>query len=157
MEEKKVEFSSLLGLVINKIEFSLKDDDSIKLGETKHTRYDGSQYSVGISSNLVFHTNDGIYYFDPEGDCCAHIYLEDIIGDVKDLLDTPVLQAEKIESDQVSKEEYDKIVDGQWDVSVWCFYKLVTINGYVTFRILDHNNGYYSTSLDFKKLPMDKF
>ena len=81
-------------------------------------------------------------------DCCASCTIEDIIGDPSDLLNSPILEAEEVESDQNPegfKDEYQ-------DSFTWTFYKLSTIKGSVTLRWYGSSNGYYSESVTFDKV-----
>ena len=120
-------FEDLKGKVLSKIEN--KDDDE-----------------------LIFTLNTGEKYkLYHEQDCCESVYIEEIIGDLKDLINTPILLAEEVvhEHDATPKgiepkECYD-------DSFLWTFYKLVTINGAVTIRWLGQSNGYYSESVSFAK------
>lgn len=62
----------------------------------------------------------------PPNDC--HIWVESVVGDINDLLYTPLLMAEESSS-----------VDGV----TWTFYKFATIKGYVDIRFCGESNGYY--------------
>ena len=85
-----------------------------------------------------------------EQDCCEDVRIEDIIGDLDDLLFAPLLMAEEVKSHE---NPLDYIVSeyGQ-DSFTWTFYKFATIKGYVTIRWYGESNGYYSESVDFIKL-----
>lgn len=100
---------------------------------------------------LVFYTSDGERYIMHHfQDCCEDVYIEDINGDLDDLLGSPILQAEQVVSQ-------DETPDGVKQPSsqesyTWTFYKFATIHGYVTIRWFGSSNGYYSESVNFGKL-----
>jgi hypothetical protein len=92
---------------------------------------------------LKFHTKEGeIYRMYHEQDCCEHVYIEDIIGDLDDLIDSPITMAEQISEDRPPLDEDEESY-------TWTFYKFATIKGYVTIRWYGSSNGYYSESVDF--------
>jgi len=79
-------------------------------------------------------------------DCCEHVYIESIVGDLEDLKDSPLLQAEVVSNgDGPALSEYT-------DCYEWTFYKFATIKGSVTIRWYGESNGYYSTSVNFREL-----
>lgn len=92
---------------------------------------------------LVF-TMDGGYKFTLYHiqDCCEHVYLSDICGNLEDLMGTPLLQAEETTHDASDEEETTD------NSATWTFYKLATIKGVVTLRWVGQSNGYYSESVD---------
>jgi hypothetical protein len=79
-------------------------------------------------------------------DCCEHVSIEDIEGDLDDLIGTRILQSEVSTQDATTNE------DGYDDSATWTFYKLATVKGYVTIRWFGSSNGYYSESADFAKI-----
>lgn len=98
-------------------------------------------------SQLIFTLANGEkYQLYHNQDCCESVYIEDINGDLLDLVGTPLLQAEEACSDQ-NPEDITK--EYQDDSFTWTFYKLATIKGYVTIRWYGESNGYYSESVDF--------
>ncbi|PRT05221.1 hypothetical protein C6352_26460 [Bacillus thuringiensis] len=97
-----------------------------------------------IPDELSFHTSDGeVYKMYHEQDCCESVGIEEIIGDLDDLISSPITMAEEISQDGP---------DDDWGSSTWTFYKLSTNKGYVTLRWLGESNGYYSESVDFVKV-----
>jgi hypothetical protein len=92
------------------------------------------------NDELTFKTSDGkTYRMFHDQDCCETVYIEDIVGNLADLLNSPVLMAEEVSEDDENASE----------VGTWTFYKFATIKGYVTIRWYGSSNGYYSTSVDF--------
>jgi hypothetical protein len=77
--------------------------------------------------------------------CCESVQLEDVAGDIADLIGTPILKAECVSNAATSEE-----VVGE--CGTWTFYKLSTINGSVTLRWLGRSNGYYSEDVNFEEL-----
>ena len=76
-------------------------------------------------SDLVrFLTTDGnIYKLTHIQDCCESVQIEDIIGDINDIIGSEILVAEEVEgSTSEDKEEPSESY-------TWTFYKLDTIKG----------------------------
>lgn len=82
-------------------------------------------------------------------DCCEDVRIEDVIGDLNDLVGSPIVMAEEATSEE-NPEDITK--DNEHDSFTWTFYKLATVKGYVTVRWYGESNGYYSESVDFIKL-----
>lgn len=78
-------------------------------------------------------------------DCCESVTIEDVCGDLRDLVGSPILLAEEATSG-----ENPEGVTKEWqDSFTWTFYRLATVKGYVTIRWYGESNGYYSESVDF--------
>lgn len=98
--------------------------------------------------SMEFVTDAGTYRMYHSQDCCESVSIEDIAGDLNDLIGNPILQAEEVVSNEnpSDKKEYEA------DSFTWTFYKLATIKGSVTIRWYGTSNGYYSEGVDFYKL-----
>ena len=93
---------------------------------------------------LRFTLNTGeVYEFYHEQDCCESVYIEDIEGDLADLVGFPIELAEEAVN-------YDD--DTCSESCTWTYYRFRTVKGSVTVRWLGESNGYYSESVDFRKV-----
>jgi len=106
---------------------------------------------VDIKNNgdaeIIFKLDNGErYLMHHDQDCCEHVYIEDIIGDLNDLLNTPILLAEEVSNTELPMLECSD------ESYTWTFYKLGTIKGYVTIRWYGSSNGYYSESVNLEKI-----
>ena len=79
-------------------------------------------------------------------DCCEEVYIENVAGDINDLVGSPILIAEEATNDDNIDRKLGLGDDGYF---TWTFYKLATIKGYVDIRWYGTSNGYYSESVDF--------
>lgn len=107
---------------------------------------------------LIFIVNDGTQYIMYHGqDCCESVSIEDINGDLNDLIGTPILIAEEVFNyEPTSDEDIERTKEANdWGSCTWTFYKLATIKGYVDIRWFGESNGYYSESVDFIQVGVD--
>jgi len=115
----------LLGKTLNKIDV---------LQRNSSDRWEAGDY-------IVFATDDGkVYKMYHEQDCCEYVHIEDIVGDVQDLVGSPITMTDEV---------INKTRDDDDESTTWTFYKLATVKGYVTIRWHGSSNGYYSESVDF--------
>lgn len=98
------------------------------------------------NEELIFTLKGGNYYrMYHDQNCCEGVSIEDIAGDLNDLLDTPITMA-------VESTNTDNRMGRELDSFTWTFYNLATIKGYVNIRWLGESNGYYSESVTISKV-----
>lgn len=120
-------FSDLVGKVLTKIKGAIGDDSM------KFVCSDGTQYQL-------WHQQD----------CCEGVSIEDICGDLNDLIGSPIVVAE--ESTSGDNPPGVDMESRYQDSFTWTFYKLDTAKGGVTIRWYGESNGYYSESVDFDEV-----
>lgn len=104
----------------------------------------------GGSEEVIFITSDGVYKMEHILDCCESVNIEDICGDVKDLVDATIIHFEE-RSGETSKDEEDE--HGEYgDSCTYTFYDIQTDKGCVNIRWFGTSNGYYSEIPQFNKL-----
>ena len=94
--------------------------------------------------DLLFETANGErFMFSHQQDCCERVDINDITGDLEDLVGEPLLMAEEVQGEtpvDFNEREYESVT--------WTFYKFATRKGYVDVRWLGESNGYYSEGVD---------
>ena len=99
---------------------------------------------------MFFSTTDGEIFVLYNDDECASCDIVDIVGDLQDLIGTPLLMAEEVTNESDVNPPGVEIPDRQ-DSFTWTFYKLATIKGYVTLSWYGTSNGYYNESVSFRQ------
>lgn len=126
---------------------------------------------LGVTLKAINDSDDQIDFVAVDGrmwqmhhrqDCCEHVYVESITGDLKDLIDAPILVAEESSSDRLPDKPINELVadlilnvpeaESSDESQTWTFYKLATHKGYVDIRWYGSSNGYYSESVDFERI-----
>lgn len=102
------------------------------------------------NEELWFDCTDGTKYkMYHSQDCCEGVYIEDIIGNLDNLIGTPILKASE---DTNSENNPEGIKKEHQESFTWTFYNISTIKGNVTIRWYGESNGYYSESVDFEEI-----
>lgn len=120
---------------------SVSDLSGKTLIKCEQSTSDGEDY-------IIFETDSGDKYkMHHSQSCCEDVHIEDIAGDLRDLVGSPLIIARE---DTNNSPEY-ALDPNSATQDEWTFYNFATQKGYVTIRWYGSSNGYYSTSVDFKK------
>ncbi len=117
---KRMEFEELVGKVFTKVE--------------------RVEYKSRTEA-LLFHSDNG-HVFEQlhDQDCCEEVWIEEIIGDLDDLVGSPIIRAtEDTDGDGPA-------LEGSDESYTWTFYNIATVKGHVTIRWYGTSNGYYGES-----------
>ena len=97
----------------------------------------------GTESILFIDKDDIEYEMFHDYDCCENVYIEDICGDINNLIGSKIIMAEEVINRDLSPlNKFDESY-------TWTFYKFATVKGYVTIRWYGESNGYYNEEVDF--------
>jgi hypothetical protein len=100
-----------------------------------------SQQPYG-EDEILFTTTEGkTYKMYHSHDCCEDVSIEEIHGDLEDLVGNPIEVAEERTSEDFLQTDAES--------QLWTFYEFRTIKGSVTIRWYGTSNGYYSEGVDF--------
>ena len=103
---------------------------------------------------IVFVTSEGERFrLCHEQDCCESVYIEDIAGDLNDLVGAPLSMAEEVSN----ADDPPVASDYSPDSYTWTYFKFATIKGYVTIRFYGTSNGYYSESAHLYRIDKNGF
>lgn len=96
-------------------------------------------------------TNGGKYKLYHRQDCCEEVRIEDICGDLNDLIGSEIVQAEE-NSNNDNPEGFKAFVNEYQESFTWTYYRIATAKGQVVIRWYGESNGYYSESVDWTKI-----
>lgn len=104
---------------------------------------------------ILFTTSDGEQYqMWHSQDCCENVNIDDIVGNLSDLVGAPLLIAR--EDSNVPKEGQIYNAGTEYvytdESFTWTFYNFATVKGYVTIKWYGSSNGYYSEGVDFDRI-----
>ena len=105
---------------------------------------------VGSEELILRFSDFSVYKLWHNQDCCEGVDIQDICGDLNDLIGEPLVVAEQAESG----DRWEGLPE-YGDSWTWTFYRLATRKGMVVIRWLGQSNGYYSESVDFERLSSD--
>lgn len=108
---------------------------------------------IGIyydEENFQILTDDGVYAFYHEQDCCESVNLTQVDGISDKIIGSRIVIAEV-----VTKTGEDGVIDtDEYDSVTWSFYKIGTNKGMIDFRWQGESNGYYSETVDLVKIEV---
>jgi len=112
---------------------------------------------VGDASDdrIAFVEDDGTKWtmYHPQG-CCESVTIDDINGELNDLVGEPILVAEKRSHNLSLDDAKIGADDGtDRDTQTWTFYTFATTKGWVTIRWYGASNGHYSEEVEFDRSP----
>ena len=137
--------------MIEKVEMNMKKQD---LG-VWHERYRNScdikdmvgKKITGIyydEENFQIRTDDCVYAFYHNQDCCESVYLTQVDGISDKIIGSRIVMAEEVVDEK----------DTEYGHITWTFYKIGTTKGIIDFRFQGESNGYYSESVDLIKIEV---
>lgn len=130
--EEDIDISDLVGKTVASIDVV---DDPKKDNQIIFKCIDGSEY-------IMHHVKD----------CCESVYIEDICGDINDLIGVPIVRAEEVSNEPEPVSELSE----DYESYTWTFYKFAA-KADVTIRWFGSSNGYYSESVYFVQTKEPRF
>lgn len=124
----KVEFKDIIG----------KTFTTVTVGKERQRICYNEEYRDYIHFNLE--GSNGYYKMHHIQDCCEDVYMKQIDGDIEDITNSIIINAEEVTSS--TKDD-----DGE---NQYTFYKIFTAKGDVTISWYGESNGHYSISVDFE-------
>lgn len=93
--------------------------------------------------SISFEDGTSIMFYH-EQDCCERVSIDDVCGDIKEMVGQKLLKCSYTTNhDESAKSEYD-------DSYTWTFYHFATRKGYVDMKWYGTSNGYYSEYVNYK-------
>ena len=116
--------------------------------------------------SIIFECETGeTYKMFHDRNCCEDVYIDDICGDLQDLIGYTIISAEEVHNKEFEdewKKTFNKTDffgerinskgDEYPDSHTWTFYKISTIDTDITKRGCGESNGYYSEDVDFEEI-----
>lgn len=97
---------------------------------------------------LVLHVSDSeVYEIQHDQQCCEAVWLEDVRGDLDDLIGSPIVLAEESSSEPIEPGDEWTPSYHTHEYARWTFYRLATAKGTVTLRWLGESTEQYSVDV----------
>lgn len=131
----------LTGHVIKDIWLVTSNNELLNASEITEERLEYSKV-------ILFHReDDNVVEMYHSQMCCETVYLNDIDGDLSDIVGEKILDAEeRTEERTIDYRERER----------WTFYHIRTAKGCVVLRWYGSSNGYYSEAVDIDVVPLKK-
>ena len=97
---------------------------------------------VGVNY-ISFINESEVYIMIHFQDCCESVEIEDIVGDISDIINYEITMAE---------ESTNKENESDYGSFTWTYYKIGTCKGDISIRWYGESNGYYSEDVSLVKL-----
>jgi hypothetical protein len=95
---------------------------------------------------IFFYSDKYVYRMMHEQNCCENVIVDEVHGDIGDLIDTPILDAYLSTNEgHITETQYEN------EHYTWSFYTIRTIKGSVTLKRYGTSNGYYSEEVNFSR------
>lgn len=117
-----------------------------------------SVHVIDDREEMRFNFGDVSVIFYHSQDCCEDVSIDDVCGDLEDLIGVEIIQAEERTSGESDGEkpkadpEFPEYIDESF---TWSFYTFRTIKGTVDVKWYGSSNGYYSESVDARVVKND--
>jgi hypothetical protein len=100
-----------------------------------------SAQATGDEFEIQFNDGSSVFLYHAQ-DCCESVTIEDICGDVSDMIDGVINEFECVTNsdDLMGKDIYESSF-------TWSFYKISTNKGGIVIRWFGESNGYYSETV----------
>ena len=93
------------------------------------------------SDEVIFTTTSGeVFEMYHQQDCCEDVWLEDVCGDVDDIINSKIIHFDVRTQEGEGSHEFV-------ESATWTFYDIQTEKGSVNLRWVGESNGYYSESV----------
>ena len=79
-------------------------------------------------------------------DCCEYVAVHSVVGELQNIIDSPVLSALEIEGDPAGVEYSGS------ESHTFTTFRITTAKGTVEIRWLGESNGYYSENVSFEEV-----